>query len=62
MSRSDELRLADMLDAATELAAVVQDGRDVFLGNHRSIKATWSVTGRADRQVRLDRRVIPAML
>lgn len=30
MSRSDELRVADVLDAAAQLAALVAEGREVF--------------------------------
>ena len=33
MSRSDEQRLADILDAAAELSAIVERGRDAFLAD-----------------------------
>ena len=33
MSRSDEQRLADILDAAAELSAIVGRGRDAFLAD-----------------------------
>ena len=33
MSRSDEQRLADILDAAEELSAIVERGRDAFLSD-----------------------------
>ena len=33
MSRSDEQRLADLLDAAAELSAIVDHGRDAFLAD-----------------------------
>ena len=40
MSRSDERRLADILDAADELAAVVARGRDAFIADAILRRAT----------------------
>lgn len=39
MSRSDGLRIADILDAAEELALVVRKGRDAFLVDPIRIRA-----------------------
>lgn len=39
MSRSDEQRVADILDAATELAEVTSVGRETFLGSVLHVRA-----------------------
>lgn len=39
MSRSDEERIADILDAAGELAAVTAVGREQFLGSVLHVRA-----------------------
>ena len=39
MSRGDNLRILDILDAASEVAAIVADGKDSFLTNSVSQRA-----------------------
>jgi uncharacterized protein with HEPN domain len=39
VSRSDDQRIADILDAATELEAIVRSGRDAFLADLVRVRA-----------------------